>query len=47
VKVFLLGLKLERNSLSNIATEEIEVEEAIADSLLTADLRSKSYIITR
>jgi hypothetical protein len=47
VKVLLLGLDLEKKYLSNAATEETEVEEAMADSLLTADLRSKAYAITR
>jgi len=47
VKVLLLGLSLEKKYLSNAATEETEVEEAMADSLLTADLRSKAYAITR
>jgi len=47
VKVLLLGLNLEKEYISNAATEETEVEEAMADSLLTADLRSKAYAITR
>jgi hypothetical protein len=47
VKVLLLGLNLEKRYLSNAATEETESEEAMADSLLTADLRSKAYAITR
>jgi hypothetical protein len=47
VKVLLVGLNLEKQYLSNAATEETESEEAMADSLLTADLRSKAYAITR
>ena len=47
LKVLLVGLNLEKHYLSNATTEETEAEEAMADSPLTVDLRSKAYAITR
>lgn len=47
VRVFLIGLNLEKLFLSNAVKEETGVEDAIADVVLTGNLRRKSYAITK